>query len=404
MWDKKGEDISFNWFYKLKERLLKEQQEAEFSGERESTEALAALSDEELVKYASARANKCNSMGNISVGNPDKEKVALVQKALVDAGANITDPAGTFGATTLIATIAAQKQTGVRTDGCVGPETIEALGIKGVTSAGPEGAAPSEGKPEVPIATWYGKIVPSKGSRNLGSVNSIVLHDTLTSLGGMIATFSRPRTYTKKSGEQSTYFTGTHFSIDKSGKVRQHAPLNRGTNHTATSGWNGKSIGIDMVTRAGGVGAGYIGFEPPTPAQLAALYELVNQLTSKIPSINKKVHWIDDGEKNNAGWQLGGKQYSPSDGVVSHGMVQGNRADATLSSYYLKLRADGMSHSEAYKKAVEDEEQARVRYASSGRGSTKMKRLQRVAQGKGRKAARAKRALKGIEAIQTRTA
>ena len=50
MWDKKGEDISFNWFYKLKERLLEEQQETEFSGERESTEELAALSDEELVK------------------------------------------------------------------------------------------------------------------------------------------------------------------------------------------------------------------------------------------------------------------------------------------------------------------------------------------------------------------
>ena len=129
MWDKKGEDISFNWFYKLKERLLKEQQEAEFSGERESAEALAALSDEELVKYASARANKCNSIGNISVGNPDKEKVEIIQKALAAAGANITDPAGTFGPTTLIATIAAQKQTGIRTDGCVGPETIEALKI-----------------------------------------------------------------------------------------------------------------------------------------------------------------------------------------------------------------------------------------------------------------------------------
>lgn len=129
MWDKKGEDISFKWFYKLKERLLEEQQETEFSGERESTEALATLSDEELVKYASARANKCNSMGNISVGNPDKEKVEIIQKALADAGANITDPAGTFGPTTLIATIAAQKQTGIRTDGCVGSETVQALKI-----------------------------------------------------------------------------------------------------------------------------------------------------------------------------------------------------------------------------------------------------------------------------------
>ena len=129
MWDKKGENISYNWFYKLKEVLLNEQEEKQFTGDRESTEALAALSDEQLVKYATARANKCNSMGNVSLGNKDKEKVTIIQKALKNAGANITDPEGTFGPTTLVATIAAQKQTGIRTDGCVGPETVQALKI-----------------------------------------------------------------------------------------------------------------------------------------------------------------------------------------------------------------------------------------------------------------------------------
>tara|TARA_B100001123_G_scaffold297659_3_gene331995 strand:- start:2091 stop:3557 length:1467 start_codon:yes stop_codon:yes gene_type:complete len=259
-----------------------------------------------------------------------------------------------------------------------------------------------EGKAEVPIASWYGKITPAKGGRKLSSITSIVLHDTLTSLGGMIAAFSKPRTYTsKRTGGQSTYYTGTHFSIDKSGNVRQHAPLNRPTNHTAAGGWNKKSVGIDMVTRAGGVGAGYIGFDPPTAAQLSALYDLVNQLKSKIPSIDDTIHWMDDGEKNNAGWQLGGKQYSLSGGIVSHGMVQGNRADATISSYYLKLRSDGMSHNEAFQKSVEDEQQARVRYADSDKGASKMKKLQRLALGKGRRAARAKRALSGIEAIKT---
>ena len=325
MWDKKGEDISYRWLRKLKQPLLVEQEGEvakekvalakpagqQFTGEREETEALEALSDEDLVKYAMARASKCNSMGNISVGNPDKKKVAIIQKALSGAGANIADPEGTFGATTLMATIGAQKQAKIRTDGCVGPETIEALQITGIDTGGGPDAMPSEGEPEVPIASWYGKITPSKGSRNLSSVKSIVLHDTLTSLGGMIGAFSKPRTYTKKSGEQSTFFTGTHFSIDKSGKVRQHAPLGRGTNHTATGGWNKRSVGIDLVTRAGGVGAGYIGFEPPTAAQLSALYELVNQLKAKLPSVVDKVHWLDDGEKNNAGWQLGGKQYSP---------------------------------------------------------------------------------------------
>ena len=63
-----------------------------------------------------------------------------------------------------------------------------------------------------------------------------------------------------------------------------------------------------------------------------------------------------------------------------------------------------MSHNEAYKKAVEDEQQARGRYAASGRGAAKMKRLQRTAQGKGRKARRAQRALRGMGAIETGTA
>ena len=63
-----------------------------------------------------------------------------------------------------------------------------------------------------------------------------------------------------------------------------------------------------------------------------------------------------------------------------------------------------MSHNEAFQKAVEDEQQARVRYADSGKGASKMKKLQRLARGKGRRAARAKRALSGIEAIKTGTA
>ena len=63
MWDKKGEDISYKWLKKLKQQLLVEQEEEvakekvalakptgqQFTGARESDEALAALSDEDLV-------------------------------------------------------------------------------------------------------------------------------------------------------------------------------------------------------------------------------------------------------------------------------------------------------------------------------------------------------------------
>jgi hypothetical protein len=110
MWDKKGENISYNWLYKLKEDLLNEQEEEQFTGDRKSTEALSALSDEQLVKYATARADKCNSMGYVSLGNKNKEKVTIIQKKLKSDGANIADPEGTFGLTTLVATIASQKQ------------------------------------------------------------------------------------------------------------------------------------------------------------------------------------------------------------------------------------------------------------------------------------------------------
>jgi peptidoglycan hydrolase-like protein with peptidoglycan-binding domain len=352
--------------------------------------------DEKILKKLMARGARCNRAGFKGFGH---ENAGDVKAALKNAGAEVSE-GNKYDAETLKAVISFQKAKGLKIDGCVGPNTGKALGIKAAAPERPAEDITGEGKAEVPIASWYGKITPSKGSRELSSITSIVLHDTLTSLGGMIGAFSKPRTYTsKRTGKQSTYYTGTHFSIDKSGNIRQHAPLNRGTNHTATGGWNKKSVGIDMVTRAGGVGAGYIGFEPPTAAQLSALYDLVNQLKSKIPSINDTIHWIDEEEKNNSGWQLGGKQYSPSDGIVSHGMVQGNRADATISSYYLKLRSDGMSHNEAFQKAIEDEQQARTRYANSGKGAAKMKSLQRLAKGKGRKARRARRKL----AMNTKT-
>ena len=190
--------------------------------------------------------------------------------------------------------------------------------------------------------------------RDRDKITSIVLHDTLTSsLSGMIGAFSKPRTYTAKSGEERTYYTGTHFSITADGKVRQHAPLAFPTNHTGTGGWNSKSVGIDIVTRAGGTGAGYKGYVPPTSAQMKALYVLVSQLADKLPALNQKVHWVDR-------WKLGGKTFNIPSGIVSHGMVQGNRSDATFSSYYLKLRTQGDGHDEAFNKAEQAEQTARL--------------------------------------------
>ena len=362
MWDKKGENLTYNWLKNLQNSLLKEQ---DFLGNRLSTAQLQKLSDEDLAKYAVSRAEKCNSMGYMSFGNTNKEKVKRLQQTLEKTGANIEDPEGTFGESTLKSVIAGQKKVGIRTDGCVGPETLSAFGLS-LSDSEQKVDLPQEpmqdavdGQAEVPIAEYTGKITPSKIQRPLDKITGIVLHDTLTSsLRGMIGAFSKPRTYTAKSGKEKTYYTGTHFSITADGKVRQHAPLAFPTNHTATGGWNSKSVGIDIVTRAGGTGAGYKGYTPPTPAQMEALYVLVSQLASKLPSLDKTVHWMGDAPKG--GWKLGGKIFNIPSGIVSHGMVQGNRSDATFSSYYLKLRTQGMSHAEAFNKTREAEQAARL--------------------------------------------
>ena len=126
MWDKKGENLTFDWLKNLQNSLLQEQ---DFLGSRLSTAQLQKLSDEDLAKYAVSRAEKCNAMGYMSFGNTNKEKVKRLQQALKKVGANIEDSEGTFGESTLKSVIAAQKKVGIRTDGCVGPETLSALGF-----------------------------------------------------------------------------------------------------------------------------------------------------------------------------------------------------------------------------------------------------------------------------------
>lgn len=112
--------------------------------QRLGDERLAEMNDEELLNYAISRAEECNTAGLIGLGSGNTEFVKKIQQKLKSAGASITDTEGEFGNSTLIALIAAQKQAGIRTDGCVGPETIEALGIE-------IEKAPPTPKPEVPL-------------------------------------------------------------------------------------------------------------------------------------------------------------------------------------------------------------------------------------------------------------
>jgi len=136
MWDKKGENLAFKWL-----RLLREEQEEpttepavepaaqEFTGQRLSTSKLSQMDVPAIAKYAISRAESCNGKGLVSVGSANKKLVQLIQAKLKAAGADITDPEGVFGETTLIAVIQFQKEKGIRVDGCVGRQTAAVMKV-----------------------------------------------------------------------------------------------------------------------------------------------------------------------------------------------------------------------------------------------------------------------------------
>tara|TARA_B100001123_G_scaffold12004_1_gene14165 strand:+ start:7771 stop:9756 length:1986 start_codon:yes stop_codon:yes gene_type:complete len=212
-------------------------------------------------------------------------------------------------------------------------------------------------KPQIQGVKAYGGVRPSFKSdgtpreRKRDSITSIVLHDTLTSsLHGMLhsAGWAKPT--------EGGYYHGTHFSIDKSGVVRQHLPIEYKANHTQAGDYNNKSIGIDIITRAGGTGPTNKGWKPPRAAQMDSLYLLVQNLQKLAPSIEDSVFWNDEGPSG--GWYTGNKSFYLGNGVVSHGHAQRNRQDGVFAAYYLKLRKDGRNHAAAYKEAVDAERKA----------------------------------------------
>ena len=270
-------------------------------------------------------------------------------------------------------------------------------------------AATGEGKAEVAIAEYTGGINPSgvkpgeeggttgrARERALETVTSVVVHDTLTSkLSSMIAAFTKART--SKSGNK--FFTGTHFSIDAGGKVRQHAPLNTTTNHSGAGGYNKRSVGVDIVTRAGGVGAAEPGYKPPTAGQMESLYQLVNQLKSALPALNDTVLWPESTPENNNGWLVMNKVFNTADGITSHGHIQANRRDGLTSTYYVKLREEGLAAGEAYKKTIADEQNARVEFMTSpggGRYLAKMAKKARRGNTKAKRIVQAADTLRGL--------
>jgi peptidoglycan hydrolase-like protein with peptidoglycan-binding domain len=105
-----------------------------FSGERLSTSQLRSMTAKDVVEYAKARSSACRNMGYLSIDSKGKP-VANIQNTLKEKGYEIKDPEGQFGVNTLLNVIKFQIKSGIRVDGCVGPETMGSLGMASPTKA-----------------------------------------------------------------------------------------------------------------------------------------------------------------------------------------------------------------------------------------------------------------------------
>jgi len=116
----------------------------DFSGKRLATSKLRGLDLVQLARYAKSRASACQGMGYFTIGSKGDE-VKEIQDRLADLGLNPPtkdeEAYGTFDLRTLYNIIAFQKMSKIRTDGCVGPETMGALGAdqtqKDISTGGP---------------------------------------------------------------------------------------------------------------------------------------------------------------------------------------------------------------------------------------------------------------------------
>ena len=113
----------------LQNTVVPKQVARTFTGSRMKTSELSQMDIKEILKYAKSRSQKCRGMGFLTVGSKGP-RVEELHKLLKNKNYKITGDSGEFGENTLINVLSFQKQTGIRIDGCVGPETAGALGMK----------------------------------------------------------------------------------------------------------------------------------------------------------------------------------------------------------------------------------------------------------------------------------
>lgn len=116
--------------------------------------------------------------------------------------------------------------------------------------------------------------------------------------------------------------SSAHYVVERDGTVWQCVPLDRAAWHVATAGWNGRSVGIEIVNAGWLVPGDRVGayetaqghavtaelddegkpWEPYPAAQIAAVVALINEIRA--------------GLHPRGGWRL-----------VGHSDVQGNKSD-----------------------------------------------------------------------------
>ena len=114
----------------------------EFTGRRLGTKTLAGYNIDKLVKYAKSRAKACASMGYLTFGSTG-DKVRKIKEKLIEKGYE-EDLETEFTDATLQNVLDFQSKAGIRTDGCVGPQTAKALELDELISDFRRGATISQ--------------------------------------------------------------------------------------------------------------------------------------------------------------------------------------------------------------------------------------------------------------------
>ena len=204
------------------------------------------------------------------------------------------------------------------------------------------------------------------GKRDLGQINELVIHETA---GGF-----RQIKSSGEGGKDSVAVRtlgkrglSTHFTILRTGQIKQHAPLD--TKTFASSPKNNNSIGVDLINPVivkkkdskedyvnksdqetayplldkGFARSGHL---LNTPAQCEALWQLIKKLETKLPNFKIVFPSADDG---GSFAPAKGKNYKDP-GIVAH--VRWHHADGAFAEYYCLARSSGISKMEAWYASV----------------------------------------------------